>query len=35
MIINPQNIPQRTTSNYPKEFQPRVAGRIKQALEDV
>ena len=32
MIINPENIPQRTTSNYPEQFQPRVAGRIKQAL---
>ncbi|OKH46270.1 cupin [Calothrix sp. HK-06] len=32
MIINPENVPQRTTSNYPKQFQSRVAGRIKQAL---
>ncbi|MBF2067506.1 MAG: cupin domain-containing protein [Calothrix sp. C42_A2020_038] len=32
MIINPKNVPQRTTSNYPEQFQPRVAGRIKQAL---
>ncbi|RUT04270.1 cupin [Dulcicalothrix desertica PCC 7102] len=32
MIINPENIPQRTTSTYPEEFKQRVAGRIKQAV---
>ena len=32
MIINPDNIPQRTTSNSPEQFQQRIAGRIKQAL---
>ncbi len=32
MIINPDNIAQRTTSNYPEQFQQRIAGRIKQAL---
>lgn len=32
MIINPDNIPNRTTSNYPDEFKPLIAGRIKQAL---
>jgi uncharacterized cupin superfamily protein len=32
MIINPENLPQRTTSNYPEQFQKRITGRIKQAL---
>lgn len=32
MIINPENISQRTTSIYPEQFQQRVTGRIKQAL---
>jgi uncharacterized cupin superfamily protein len=32
MIINPENVPQRTTTVYPNEFKPLVAGRIKQAL---
>lgn len=32
MIINPENVPNRTTSNYPNEFKPMIAGRIKQAL---
>jgi uncharacterized cupin superfamily protein len=32
MIVNPKNIPQRTTSNYPEQFRSRVTGRIKQAL---
>lgn len=32
MIINPENVPNRTTSNYPDEFKPFIAGRIKQAL---
>ncbi|GAB1541004.1 lpg2434 family Dot/Icm T4SS effector [Scytonema sp. NUACC21] len=32
MIINPENVPQRTTSNYPEQFQSRVTGRIKQAV---
>lgn len=34
MIIDPENIPQRTASNYPEQFQPRIIGRIKQALGD-
>ncbi|MGB8700857.1 MAG: cupin domain-containing protein [Thermosynechococcaceae cyanobacterium] len=32
MIINPQDVPKRTTTVYPEPFKPRVAGRIKQAL---
>ncbi|WP_413172733.1 cupin domain-containing protein [Anabaena azotica] len=32
MIINPENIPHRTTSVYPEVFKYRIAGRVKQAL---
>ncbi|MBE9049621.1 cupin domain-containing protein [Nostocales cyanobacterium LEGE 11386] len=32
MIINPENVPSRRTSNYPEEFKPLVMGRVKQAL---
>jgi uncharacterized cupin superfamily protein len=32
VIIDPQNVPSRTTSNYPEQFKHLVAGRIKQAL---
>jgi len=32
MIINPDNIPSRTTSIYPEKFQHHVAGRVKKAL---
>lgn len=32
MIINPENVPSRTTSIYPDKFQPLVFGRVKQAL---
>jgi uncharacterized cupin superfamily protein len=32
MIINPENVPSRTTSNYPDKFKPLVSGRVKQAL---
>lgn len=32
MIINPENIPHRTTSVYPEVFKSRIAGRVKQAL---
>ncbi|MCC5639348.1 cupin domain-containing protein [Nostoc sp. CHAB 5844] len=32
MIINPENIPGRTTSIYPDKFQHLVAGRVKKAL---
>ncbi|OCQ92753.1 cupin [Nostoc sp. MBR 210] len=32
MIINPDNVPSRSTSIYPEKFRPRVAGRVKKAL---
>lgn len=32
MIINPDNVPSRTTSIYPDKFQHIVAGRAKKAL---
>ncbi|MBW4446713.1 MAG: cupin domain-containing protein [Spirirestis rafaelensis WJT71-NPBG6] len=32
MIINPENVPSRTTSVYPDEFKPLIVGRVKQAL---
>jgi uncharacterized cupin superfamily protein len=32
MIINPEDVPKRTTSIYPAEFQQFVQGRVKQAL---
>ncbi|AFZ58430.1 cupin domain-containing protein [Anabaena cylindrica FACHB-243] len=32
MIINPDNVPCRTTSVYPDVFKSRIAGRVKQAL---
>ncbi|MBD2691520.1 cupin domain-containing protein [Anabaena catenula] len=32
MIINPDNVPRRTTSVYPVVFKSRIAGRVKQAL---
>ncbi|WP_414527998.1 cupin domain-containing protein [Nodularia chucula] len=32
MIINPENVPSRTTSNYPDKFKYVVFGRAKQAL---
>lgn len=34
MIINPKNIPDKTSSNYPTEFKPLVAGRSKKRLGD-
>lgn len=34
MIIDPQNVPIRQGSNYPDQFKPRVAGRLKQRLGD-
>ena len=34
MLINPENIPARTTSIYPEIFKPVVAGRSKQSLGD-
>ncbi len=32
MIINPENVPSRTTTIYPEQFKSLVAGRVKQAL---
>ncbi|MEG4282278.1 cupin domain-containing protein [Microcoleus sp. A006_D1] len=32
MIINPENVPDSTGSNYPQEFQYAVAGRVKKRL---
>ncbi|MBW4564593.1 MAG: cupin domain-containing protein [Mojavia pulchra JT2-VF2] len=32
MIINPENVPSRTSSIYPDEFKSLVQGRVKQAL---
>jgi len=34
MIINPENIPTKTTSNYPEQFKLLVAGRSKKRLGD-
>jgi uncharacterized cupin superfamily protein len=34
MIIDPQNVPIRQGSNYPDQFKPRIAGRLKQRLGD-
>jgi uncharacterized cupin superfamily protein len=34
MIINPENVPSRTTSTYPDKFKPMVFGRVKQALRN-
>jgi uncharacterized cupin superfamily protein len=32
MIINPENVPSRTTSVYPEQFQHFMVGRVKKAL---
>lgn len=32
MIINPENVPSRSTSTYPDEFKSVVLGRVKQAI---
>ncbi|MEH2468398.1 cupin domain-containing protein [Nostoc sp.] len=32
MIINPQEVPSEIRTNYPDEFKPMVAGRIRQQL---
>ncbi|BAY10954.1 cupin domain-containing protein [Calothrix sp. NIES-2098] len=32
MIINPENVPDRTTTLYPQEFKPLVMGRVKKAV---
>jgi uncharacterized cupin superfamily protein len=34
MIINPENIPDKTGSNYPEQFKHLVAGRSKKRLGD-
>jgi uncharacterized cupin superfamily protein len=34
MLIDPQKIPDRKSSNYPEQFKPLVAGRIKKRLGD-
>lgn len=34
MLIDPQNVPDRKGSNYPEQFKPLVAGRIKKRLGD-
>lgn len=34
MVIDPQTVPIRTSSNYPEPFRSRVAGRLKQRLGD-
>jgi uncharacterized cupin superfamily protein len=34
MIINPENIPEKISSNYPEQFKPLVAGRSKKRLGD-
>ena len=35
MLINPEDIPEKTSSNYPEHFKPLVAGRSKKRLGDV
>jgi uncharacterized cupin superfamily protein len=32
MIIDPKDVPQRTTTIYPEPFKTRMVGRVKQAL---
>ncbi|MDZ8050067.1 MAG: cupin domain-containing protein [Aulosira sp. ZfuVER01] len=32
MIINPENVPNRTTTLYPEEFKSLVLGRVKKAV---
>ncbi|NJL70003.1 MAG: cupin domain-containing protein [Microcoleus sp. SM1_3_4] len=32
MIINPENVPESTGSNYPQQFKSAVAGRVKKRL---
>lgn len=34
MLINPENIPEKTSSNYPDQFQSLVAGRFRKRLGD-
>jgi uncharacterized cupin superfamily protein len=35
MLINPENIPEKTGTNYPDEFKSIVAGRYRRRLGDV
>ena len=32
MIVNPENVPDSTGSNYPEQFKSAVAGRVKKRL---
>ncbi|MEG4318672.1 MULTISPECIES: cupin domain-containing protein [unclassified Microcoleus] len=32
MIVNPENVPESTGSNYPQQFKSAVAGRVKKRL---
>lgn len=34
MLINPENIPEKTSSNYPEQFKSLVAGRFRKRLGD-
>ena len=34
MVINPQDVPDTKSSNYPEQFKPVVAGRVKKRLGD-
>lgn len=34
MLINPENIPEKTSTNYPEEFKSLVAGRYRKRLGD-
>ena len=34
MIVNPENVPESTGSNYPQQFKSAVAGRVKKRLGD-
>ena len=34
MIIDPENVPESTGSNYPQQFKSAVAGRVKKRLGD-
>jgi uncharacterized cupin superfamily protein len=35
MIVDPENVPESTGSNYPQQFKSAVAGRVKKRLGDV
>ena len=35
MLINPENIPEKTGTNYPEEFKSVVSGRYRKRLGDV